>query len=208
MGRVRATMAILVWGGLVAPPSLSAQADPQPATPEVIELTLARMVDLSVNGLAVVLLVAVAFYSFAPVTADRLFGALKEAGVSVTLISQASSEHSICIAVPNDVAERARTVVSEAFAESIQGGDRIALRDLEGVIIATLDVSDIWTPDKKALFYSRYGPFESDLFRHDLDADGPDTGFKHREPLVAGKEVEPFVPSHDVGNVHLPVNTG
>jgi aspartokinase/homoserine dehydrogenase 1 len=57
-----------------------------------------------------------------PGTADRLFGALKEAGVSVTLISQASSEHSICIAVPNDVAERARTVVSEAFAEELESG--------------------------------------------------------------------------------------
>ena len=43
-----------------------------------------------------------------PGTADRLFSALKDAGVSVTLISQASSEHSICIAVPQDVAS-ART---------------------------------------------------------------------------------------------------
>jgi len=33
-----------------------------------------------------------------PGTADRLFSSLKDAGVSVTLISQASSEHSICIA--------------------------------------------------------------------------------------------------------------
>ena len=39
-----------------------------------------------------------------PGTADRLFAALKDAGVSVTLISQASSEHSICIAVPAEVA--------------------------------------------------------------------------------------------------------
>ncbi len=47
--------------------------------------------------------------------------------------------------------------VSEEFAENIQGGDRIALRDLEGVIIATLDVSDIWTPDKKAEAQGVYG---------------------------------------------------
>jgi sulfate adenylyltransferase len=47
--------------------------------------------------------------------------------------------------------------VSEAFAETIQSGDRIALRDLEGVIIATLDVGDIWTPDKKAEAESVYG---------------------------------------------------
>ncbi|MDJ0907709.1 MAG: bifunctional sulfate adenylyltransferase/adenylylsulfate kinase [Woeseiaceae bacterium] len=39
--------------------------------------------------------------------------------------------------------------VTEDFAGSIKSGDRIALRDLEGVIIATLEVGDIWTPDKK-----------------------------------------------------------
>ena len=47
--------------------------------------------------------------------------------------------------------------VSEEFAENIQSGDRIALRDLEGVVIATLDVSDVWTPDKKAEAQGVYG---------------------------------------------------
>ena len=40
--------------------------------------------------------------------------------------------------------------VSEDFADSIKSGDRIALRDLEGVIIATLEVGDIWTPTRSA----------------------------------------------------------
>ncbi|MBT8065782.1 MAG: bifunctional aspartate kinase/homoserine dehydrogenase I, partial [Gammaproteobacteria bacterium] len=57
-----------------------------------------------------------------PGTADRLFGALKEAGVSVTLISQASSEHSICIAVPQPLAQRAAEVVGDAFAEELESG--------------------------------------------------------------------------------------
>ena len=38
--------------------------------------------------------------------------------------------------------------VSEDFADSIKSGDKLALRDLEGVIIATIEVGDIWTPDK------------------------------------------------------------
>jgi len=38
--------------------------------------------------------------------------------------------------------------VTPAFAETIAMGDTIALRDREGVVIATLDVADIWTPDK------------------------------------------------------------
>ncbi|MGB5166117.1 MAG: bifunctional aspartate kinase/homoserine dehydrogenase I [Woeseiaceae bacterium] len=57
-----------------------------------------------------------------PGTADRLFSALKAAGVSVTLISQASSEHSICIAVPQGVADRAAQVVSDAFSEELVTG--------------------------------------------------------------------------------------
>ncbi len=40
--------------------------------------------------------------------------------------------------------------VSEEFAADIKSGDNIALRDLEGVIVATLEVGDIWTPDKDA----------------------------------------------------------
>ena len=51
-----------------------------------------------------------------PGTADRLFGALRDAGISVTLISQGSSEHSICFAVPEESAELVKSVVEEAFA--------------------------------------------------------------------------------------------
>ena len=38
--------------------------------------------------------------------------------------------------------------VSEDFAKDLSPGDKLALRDLEGVIVATLEVGDIWTPDK------------------------------------------------------------
>jgi len=51
-----------------------------------------------------------------PGTADRLFGALRNAGISVILISQASSEHSICFAVPGTMADQVETVVRRAFA--------------------------------------------------------------------------------------------
>jgi len=38
--------------------------------------------------------------------------------------------------------------VTEAFAAGLQPGQRIALRDPEGVLLATMDTADIWTPDK------------------------------------------------------------
>ncbi len=63
-----------------------------------------------------------------PGTADRLFGALRESGISVVMISQGSSEHSICFAVPERDAGRAADVVGRAFAleleqQQIQGVD-------------------------------------------------------------------------------------
>ncbi len=57
-----------------------------------------------------------------PGTADRLFGALREAAISVTLISQGSSEHSICFAVPEDSADRVKAVVESAFAAELAQG--------------------------------------------------------------------------------------
>ncbi len=55
-----------------------------------------------------------------PGTADRLFGALRTAGISVILISQASSEHSICFAVPGDMAGPVDAVVRRAFAVELE----------------------------------------------------------------------------------------
>ena len=57
-----------------------------------------------------------------PGTAHRLFGALREATISVILISQGSSEHSICCAIPEDQADRAETVLREAFARELEEG--------------------------------------------------------------------------------------
>ena len=39
--------------------------------------------------------------------------------------------------------------VSREFADTIEAGQDIALRDLEGVILAMMSVTDIWTPDKE-----------------------------------------------------------
>jgi bifunctional aspartokinase / homoserine dehydrogenase 1 len=57
-----------------------------------------------------------------PGTASRLFGALREEGVSVILISQGSSEHSICCAVPRDQADRAVQRVRRAFEQELAEG--------------------------------------------------------------------------------------
>ena len=57
-----------------------------------------------------------------PGTAQRLFGALREDGISVILISQGSSEHSICFAVLEADAERTERTVRRAFAAELRDG--------------------------------------------------------------------------------------
>jgi aspartokinase/homoserine dehydrogenase 1 len=57
-----------------------------------------------------------------PGTAHRLFGALRDAGISVILISQGSSEHSICFAIPEAQATRAEAAVRSAFDTELREG--------------------------------------------------------------------------------------
>ena len=62
-----------------------------------------------------------------PGIAARTFAAVQHAGVSVSLISQASSEHSICFTVPSGSAERARKSLRETFRGEIHR------REIDGV---------------------------------------------------------------------------
>jgi len=73
----------------------------------------------SIGGMALVNLEGTAMIGV-PGISERLFGSLREAGVSVVMISQGSSEHSICFAVPEDQAGRARIAVERAFAAERQ----------------------------------------------------------------------------------------
>jgi aspartokinase/homoserine dehydrogenase 1 len=93
-----------------------------------------------------------------PGTADRLFRALRIAGVSVTLISQASSEHSICIAVPQDLAERARQVISEAFNDELASGQIQSVDVTDGQsIVAVVGDGMAGTPGVAARFFGSLG---------------------------------------------------
>src|SRR5438105_6976887 len=65
-----------------------------------------------------------------PGIAARAFAAVHHEGISVPLLSQASSEQSICFSVPEDQAERARRRLDEAFRREIgrQEIDRVEVR--------------------------------------------------------------------------------
>lgn len=64
-----------------------------------------------------------------PGIAARTFAAVHHEGISVSLISQASSEHSICFSVPEGSAERARASLERTFHEEI------GRREIDGVEI-------------------------------------------------------------------------
>ena len=57
-----------------------------------------------------------------PGFSKRLFETLSQEKINVTLITQASSEHSICIGINDADAENAKTVIDEAFAYEIALG--------------------------------------------------------------------------------------
>src|SRR5688500_4053188 len=58
-----------------------------------------------------------------PGVAQKIFGALQAVDVSVVMISQASSEHSICFAVPRLHSEVAKKTVEEMFIVEMQRGE-------------------------------------------------------------------------------------
>lgn len=57
-----------------------------------------------------------------PGVAQKTFGALSSAGHSVSMISQASSEASICFVVPESEADSAQKALTEAFEQELSAG--------------------------------------------------------------------------------------
>lgn len=76
-----------------------------------------------------------------PGTAERVFSALRQAHVSVVMISQGSSEHSICCVVRGGDARRAREALLQGFAHELAAGQvqRVQLREGVSVLAAVGD---------------------------------------------------------------------
>ncbi|HKQ63028.1 MAG TPA: bifunctional aspartate kinase/homoserine dehydrogenase I [Candidatus Polarisedimenticolaceae bacterium] len=93
-----------------------------------------------------------------PGIAERLFGALRGAGVSVVMISQGSSEHSICFAVPAAQAEPAQSAVERAFAPERRAGQLQAVtRAPDCAILALVGDGMAGVPGIAAKFFGALG---------------------------------------------------
>lgn len=132
-----------------------------PAAPGTIISAQARADDTAspVKGLTLVGEMAVLELSGAgligvPGTAERMFAALREAGVSVTMISQGSSEHSICCVVPGAHAERGRVAVLAAFDDAIANGQVEGVAVTEGIaVLAAVGDGMVGTPGVSARLF-------------------------------------------------------
>jgi aspartokinase/homoserine dehydrogenase 1 len=118
---------------------LAANPDTDAAPLPVKGLTLVRdlaILELVGNGMVGV-----------PGTAERLFAALHGAGVSVTMISQGSSEHSICCLVRADQVEDARRAVVNAFADAMADARTQGVEITRGIcVLAAVGDGMVGTP--------------------------------------------------------------
>ncbi len=91
-------------------------------------------------------------------TAERVFAALRDARVSVTMISQGSSEHSICCVIKADDADRARDVLAESFAREIARGQIQRVMSERGIsVLAVVGEGMAGTPGICARLFNALG---------------------------------------------------
>jgi sulfate adenylyltransferase len=73
--------------------------------------------------------------------------------------------------------------VAQEFADKLKQGDKVALRDAEGVMLAVIHVEDIWTPDREAEGNAVFGT---------TDKTHPAVGYlmNQSKPVYIGGKVE------------------
>ncbi|MDT5272917.1 MAG: bifunctional aspartokinase / homoserine dehydrogenase 1, partial [Acidobacteriota bacterium] len=93
-----------------------------------------------------------------PGIANKLFGALRAESVSVVLISQGSSEHSICFAVPGAQGALAKRTVEEAFMSEMRRGQIQTVGLTEGCcILAAVGDGMVDAPGVAGKFFTALG---------------------------------------------------
>jgi len=96
-----------------------------------------------------------------PGVAARAFAAVASTGTSVPLITQASSEQSICFAVPGEAAESVQAALQKVFSEELANRDidRVWYSDLVS-ILTMVGAGTYNTPGVAGLIFSKLGQSE------------------------------------------------
>jgi aspartokinase/homoserine dehydrogenase 1 len=111
--------------------------------------TVARVSLVNVEGTGLVAI---------PGLTHRLFAALNETGISALMVSQGSSQHSICIVVPEADGARVRDVIEAAFyAERHQGQIQTIEVDRDCTLLAVVGDGMAGHPGVAARFFGSLG---------------------------------------------------
>ncbi|XP_059299475.1 bifunctional aspartokinase/homoserine dehydrogenase 1, chloroplastic-like [Lycium ferocissimum] len=90
-----------------------------------------------------------------PGTASDIFGAVKNVGANVIMISQASSEHSVCFAVPEKEVKAVADVLESRFGQALSSGRLSQISVVPGCsILAAVGQRMAITPGVSATFFS------------------------------------------------------
>jgi aspartokinase len=93
-----------------------------------------------------------------PGVAARTFGAVAEVGASVLMISQSSSEQSICFVVPSEVENKVQAALLRSLGGEIERGDINGIQIHSGVVIITVIGSGMrQTPGVSARVFNALG---------------------------------------------------
>ncbi len=99
-----------------------------------------------------------------PGTAERVFSALRNAHVSVVMISQGSSEHSICCVVKEAEAARAREALLQAFAPELALGQVQRVQLTPGIsVLAAVGDGMAGQPGVAARLFGALGPAQVNI---------------------------------------------
>lgn len=91
----------------------------------------------SLGAMAMITLTGASMIGVSGVAA-RTFQAMKDLNISVVLISQASSEHSICFCVHQECVQEAVAHLKDVFAQALDGGAIASIQSRQGVSIVAV----------------------------------------------------------------------
>ncbi|KAK2658770.1 hypothetical protein Ddye_005303 [Dipteronia dyeriana] len=90
-----------------------------------------------------------------PGTANAIFGAVKDVGANVIMISQASSEHSVCFAVPEKEVKAVAEALQSRFREALNAGRLSQVQIIPNCsILATVGQKMASTPGVSATLFN------------------------------------------------------
>ncbi|KAK3229724.1 hypothetical protein Dsin_001605 [Dipteronia sinensis] len=133
-------------GTMICRSSLSENGDSQEDSPVKGFATIDNLALVNVEGTGM---------AGVPGTANAIFGVVKDVGANVIMISQASSEHSVCFAVPEKEVKAVAEALQSRFREALNAGRLSQVQIIQNCsILATVGQKMASTPGVSATLFN------------------------------------------------------